>query len=256
MMDNIQGSDFKVLLIGDSCEDEYIYGKCENISLEAPIPIFTYSRTETKVGMSGNVYFNLKSFNIDVTFLTNTEKIVRSRFINEINNTQVFRVDNEQKIKPLILPISANNFDAIIICDYDKGYLTQSKISEIIENSNVPVFVYSKKNNQSDKKNCFFIMDELDYEKICDNFYMDNLIIIKGCKGSVYKHTFYKAENNEIFNMIGTDNIFISTLVYGYLRYKNIKDALILANKSLSISTKKFGTYILSEKDILSLKKK
>ena len=68
-----QPGQFKVLLIGDSCEDEYIYGTCNRISPEAPVPVMDYSRLETKSGMAGNVCLNLQSFELDITFLTNSE---------------------------------------------------------------------------------------------------------------------------------------------------------------------------------------
>ena len=69
-----QPKQFKVLLIGDSCEDEYIYGSCNRISPEAPVPVMNFSRLETKSGMAGNVCLNLQSFEMDITFLTNSEK--------------------------------------------------------------------------------------------------------------------------------------------------------------------------------------
>ena len=32
-----------ILLIGESCQDEYHYGECNRISPEAPVPIMDYS---------------------------------------------------------------------------------------------------------------------------------------------------------------------------------------------------------------------
>ena len=34
-----QQKQFKILLIGDGCTDEYVYGVCERINPEAPVPI-------------------------------------------------------------------------------------------------------------------------------------------------------------------------------------------------------------------------
>ena len=45
----------KVLLLGDSCEDEYIYGRCNRISPEAPVPVLDYAKIKTTSGMAGNV---------------------------------------------------------------------------------------------------------------------------------------------------------------------------------------------------------
>ena len=246
---------FRVLLIGDSCEDEYIYGKCERISPEAPIPILKYSKNETRVGMAGNVYLNLQSFDIDVTFLTNVERIVKTRFIDDDKNIQVLRVDNEEKIKPLMLPVVTDNFDAVVISDYNKGYLTESKMFEIVENSNIPTFLYSKKTHLPNKENCFVIMNELEYQKICDNCYIDNLIITKSSGGCIYKNTLYRTEKVKVCDTIGIGDIFLSSLVYGYLKYKNVNKALFVANEASSISAQKLGTYVLTQEDISSLTK-
>lgn len=243
----------RILLIGDSCEDEYIYGRCKEISSEAPVPIMKLSRVETKTGMAGNVCLNLQAFGIDITFLTNSEKITRTRFIDDRTNIQILRVDSEEKIKPLLLPISTNNFDAIVISDYDEGYLTKSKLFEIVETTDCPIFVFSKKTLLPNKKNCFVIVNDDEYEKLTANNFIDNLIIIKESGGCVYKNTMYPSGKMDICNMSATNNIFISTLVYGYLKNKSIDKAIMLANKSCLISSQQLWGYVLTEKDVLAI---
>ena len=61
---------FNVLLLGETCKDEYVYGTVERISPEAPVPVFDYERTEVKPGMAGNVYHNLKAFGCSVDFIS------------------------------------------------------------------------------------------------------------------------------------------------------------------------------------------
>ena len=51
---------YQILLIGDSCIDEYQYGTVDRISPEAPVPIFKYIRSEEKPGMVFNVRNNLE----------------------------------------------------------------------------------------------------------------------------------------------------------------------------------------------------
>lgn len=241
---------FKVLLIGDSCEDEYIYGRCDGISPEAPVPIMKFSKVETKAGMAGNVCLNLQVFGIDVTFLTNSEKITRTRFIDSRTSNQILRVDNEEKIRPLLLPLSTDNFDAVLVSDYDKGYVTESKLFELVKSSDCPVFVHSKKTLLPNKENCFVIINEDEYEKLDSNHYIDNLILIKGLEGCIYKNTMYPSEKNNVCDRVGVDDIFLSSLVYGYLKHNNIDKALMLANKAYAISSQQTGTYVLTEKDV------
>ena len=64
---------YKVLLIGDSCTDEWVYGPCNRLSPEAPVPILIQSEKEQAPGMAANVHANLESLGINVTFLTNKE---------------------------------------------------------------------------------------------------------------------------------------------------------------------------------------
>lgn len=252
-MNTPQQKRFKVLLIGDSCEDEYIYGKCERISPEAPVPIMKYSKLETKSGMAGNVCLNLQVFGIDITFLTNSEKLVKTRFIDEKSNQQILRVDNEEKIKPLLLPVSTNNFDAIVISDYNKGYLTEQKLFEIVEQSTCPVFIDSKKTFLPNKENCFVKINEYEYENLRDDCYIENLIITKGSEGCIYKNTLYRAEKVKVYDVVGAGDTFLAALTYGYLMYNNIDKALLFANKAASIAVQHPGTYVLTEKDIEQL---
>ena len=55
----------KVLVIGDSCKDVYVYGKCERLCPDAPVPVFMPLRKEENQGMAGNVRRNLQSLGIE-----------------------------------------------------------------------------------------------------------------------------------------------------------------------------------------------
>ena len=123
-----QQKQFKVLLIGDSCTDEYVYGICERLNPEAPVPILKKTRVETQKGMAWNVRENLMSFGIEVYILTQEERIVKRRFIDERYNQQLLRVDVEDSNKPLDYDLPEDNFDALVISDYDKGFITTERM--------------------------------------------------------------------------------------------------------------------------------
>ena len=83
----------KILVIGDSCTDTFVYGMCQRMSPEAPIPIFEPSRTVTNDGMAGNVVRNLKALGVtDVDIITNKEQITKTRYVenksNQINHQE------------------------------------------------------------------------------------------------------------------------------------------------------------------------
>ncbi len=239
----------KVLLLGDSCEDEYIYGRCNRISPEAPVPVLDYAKIKTTSGMAGNVCLNLQSFGLDITFLTNNEQLVKTRFIDEKSNQQILRVDNEEKIKPLMIPVMTDSFDAVVISDYNKGYLSTEKIFEIVESASCPVFIDSKKSILPNKPNCFIKINDVEYEKL-DDYRIDNLIVTKGSQGCIYNNTLYPAEKVNVYDVVGAGDTFLAGLVYGYLTYNDIEQALMLGNRAAAVAVQQLGTYVLQQEDI------
>ena len=240
----------KVLLLGDSCEDEYIYGRCTRLSPEAPVPVLDYAKIQTKPGMAANVCLNLQAFDMDITFLTNPEKIVKTRFIDEKSNQQILRVDNETRVKPLLVPVATSSFDAVVISDYNKGYLPTEKIFEIVESATCPVFIDSKKTVLPNKENCFVKINDVEYEKLQHDCYIDNLIVTKGSEGCIYKQTLYPAEKVNVYDVVGAGDTFLSALVYGYITTNNIDESLMLGNRAAAIAVQQPGTYILTEEDV------
>ena len=50
----------KVLVIGDSCTDVFIYGKVERLCPEAPVPVLNPTHQTQNGGMAKNVKSNLE----------------------------------------------------------------------------------------------------------------------------------------------------------------------------------------------------
>ena len=151
---------YNVLLIGDSCTDEWVYGSCDRLSPEGPIPVMKYSQKQTASGMAANVNENLKSLGITVNFLTNREKITKTRYVDERSNQQIMRLDTEPVIKPLReaeLRMAAMHcdYDAVVISDYDKGYIDYDLFDILApKNPNIKIFVDTKKTKLPVHYNC------------------------------------------------------------------------------------------------------
>ena len=253
----------RVLLIGDSCTDVYVYGDVKRLNPEAPVPILEPKREDTTNGMAWNVFDNLKAFGLSVFMLTNEEKIIKTRYIHEKSNQQILRVDNEPEIKPLpyeppfITDRSAYHrpphkappkewYDVMVISDYNKGYVTQEKLFELVEWFEGPVFVDSKKTNLPDK--CYVKVNDIEYEKLQTK--NDNVIITRGGEGTEYKDKLYPAERVNVFDVVGAGDTFLAALTYGYLKYGTIEEAIPLANKAAAVAVSHRGTYVLTEEDV------
>ena len=242
-----QQKQLKVLLIGDSCTDEYVYGSCERLNPEAPVPILKFNRKETNKGMAWNVKRNIESFGIEVYIITNQETITKTRYIDEKYNQQILRVDNEPDLKPMEYDLPDEHFDALVISDYDKGFLSNEKVFELVEWFDGPVFIDSKK-TKLPKESCFVKINDLEFSKL-DNP-ADNLIITRGSKGAEYQGKLYPGEKVDVFDAVGAGDTFLSALVYFYLKYGIIDKAIPFANKASAIAVSNFGTYVLSKENV------
>jgi bifunctional ADP-heptose synthase (sugar kinase/adenylyltransferase) len=253
----------RVLLIGDSCTDVYVYGDVKRLNPEAPVPILEPKREESTKGMAWNVFDNLKAFGLSVFMLTNEEKIIKTRYIHEKSNQQILRVDNEPEIKPLpyeppfIEDRSAYHkpphvvppkewYDVMVISDYNKGYVTQEKLFELVEWFEGPVFIDTKKRDVPD--GCYVKLNDLEYDKLETK--SDNIIITRGDEGTEYKGKLYPAEKVKVFDVVGAGDTFLAALTYGYLKYGTIEEAIPLANKAAAVAVSHRGTYVLTEEDV------
>ena len=262
-LENIpQQRQYKVIVIGETCIDKYVYGSCTRLSPEAPVPVMEYIRTETAEGMASNVRANLLSFGVDVYLMTNELKPVKTRFVDERSNQQLMRMDENDEVADYgwELPTSdyyptstvhhepiGEPFDAMIISDYDKGFLDTEKIFEMVEAFDGPVFIDSKK-TKLPKKGCFIKINELEDSKLKGIY--RNKIVTKGSAGAEYKGKIYPGEKVPCFDVAGAGDTFLCALVYFYLEYGTIEKAMPYANKAASIAVQNTGTYVLTGDDI------
>ena len=56
----------RVLVIGDSCTDVFVYGNIERICPEAPVPVFNPIHKVQNGGMARNVKSNLEALGLEL----------------------------------------------------------------------------------------------------------------------------------------------------------------------------------------------
>jgi len=50
----------KILIIGDSCKDVFVYCNCKRLCPEAPVPLLDINNSTTNPGMAYNVFKNVE----------------------------------------------------------------------------------------------------------------------------------------------------------------------------------------------------
>lgn len=247
ILDIRQPNSFTVLLIGDSCIDEYRIGTVDRLSPEAPVPVIKLIDEYTVPGMASNVYLNFKNLGLTVDFIYNKEQIVKTRYIDKRSGQHLLRVDTEPKITPwdrrTYLPIDI--YDSIIISDYNKGFLTYEDIEYIIKQSTGPVFIDTKKQDLSRFQGAYLKINELEYKS--RNSINDQLIVTLGSQGAMYKtrntEEFFPTDRVGVVDVCGCGDTFLAALAYKFLMTSDIKDSIIFANRAASITVQKQGNY-------------
>lgn len=245
----------KVLVIGDSCEDVYVYGSCNRLCPDAPVPVLIPKKTVTTGGMARNTYNNLKSLHSNVEFLTNPEHITKTRYVDIKTNQMLVRVDSEQSVLKRIenlQNIDLTIYDAIIISDYCKGFLEVDDIRYICQN-NPNTFIDTKKilgDYCIDAK--IIKINELEYQNNVNahvdmSLFSDNLITTLGESGCRYKNKLYSVKRVEIKDMTGAGDTFIASLVYKYIMTGDMESAILFANECATIIVQQKGVNIIGD---------
>ena len=239
----------KILVIGDSCKDVFIYGTANRLCPEAPVPVFIPKRKTETGGMAENVYENIQSLGIGVDLITNQEVITKTRYVEEKTNHQIIRVDSDaSKSKRIegIEHIPYSDYCAIIISDYNKGFLEYEDI-EFICSKHDTVFIDTKKIvNEKMLEAKFIKINEHEYEnniaagQYFKEFY-DKLIVTMSGKGCKYMEKEYNVEEVEVRDNSGAGDSFISALTIEYCRSKDIDKAIVYANECATIAVQHKG---------------
>lgn len=238
-----------VLVIGEECLDVFIYGDSVRFCPDVPAPVFVPSTTSISFGMAGNTAENLKGLRVKskkITQMTQTAKPIRKiRYVDSKFNHTFLRVDEgEDSVEPYndILPKETiQKYDAIVISDYGKGFLSERDIEKFCTN-NPNTFLDTKKVlGDFCKKAKIIKINSPEFERIKNKInledWRDKLIVTLGERGCMYLRGgeasgfhYYPTDPVEVFDAAGAGDTFFAALVAGYLRGKNMENAIEFAN--------------------------
>jgi len=233
----------KILIIGDSCLDMFRYGICERLSPEAPVPIFKPTTTKQNGGMCVNVIDNVKALGITCDIITNDIRPVKIRYVDEVSNQILIRIDENDNVEPLskeiLEKIDFNKYNAVIISDYNKGFLSENDIKYISENHSL-TFLDTKKKLGTWVENIKFIkINNKEFKEngdwLADNYKYD-IIVTHGKNGAQLNQIdhFHIVDEHQVRDLSGAGDTFLAALVVKYLEKNNINEAINFANKCAS----------------------
>lgn len=241
----------KILIIGETCKDIFNYGKVERLCPEAPVPVFNLLEVTENEGMAGNVANNLKSLGAEIELLTNDNwnMISKTRFIDKKTNHMFLRLDcNDDKYGRIdIKNINYKLWDAIVISDYNKGFLSKEEIRQIAKNHPLTFLDTKKPIGEWCEDITFIKINNYELskaEKITNNL-VKKLIITLGADGASYMNKIYPVSKVEIKDLSGAGDTFISALVVKYIETKSIEKSIEFANKCATKVVQKAGVSVI-----------
>tara|TARA_R110000824_G_scaffold398622_1_gene602873 strand:- start:794 stop:1525 length:732 start_codon:yes stop_codon:yes gene_type:complete len=238
----------KILIIGESCKDIFHYGECKRLCPEAPVPVFNSIQTVDSGGMAMNVFNNVKIFGHHPEILTNENwrEIKKTRFVEQRSNHMFMRLDeNDGDFKRSNLKsIEFDKYDAIIVSDYDKGFLTPNDLKYISSKHNLTFLDTKKVLGDWCKGFAFIKINGVEYQRTkhtIDEQMRQRMIITYGPKGCYYQGKQYKVPMVEIKDTSGAGDTFIAALCYEFCKSSDIDRAIIFANECSTKVVQKRG---------------
>ena len=242
----------KVLVVGDSCKDKFIYGECKRICPEAPVPVFNpINRTENG-GMAKNVYNNLKSLAPDwnIKLLTNDTKIEKTRLVDIKTNQMLLRVDENDQCERIKNIEEIGKFDVVIISDYNKGFLQEVDIEKLVNLYPIS-FIDTKKIFGEWINNASFIkINETEFEnnesKISNLKLKGELLITLGENGVRYKNTILPPPRQaEVSDLSGAGDTFFAAFIFQLLNGSSLIESINYAQECALEVIEKKGVVII-----------
>ena len=232
-----------VLVLGDFCIDIFKYGNCDRLSPEAPVAVFDFVEQKTMNGMAGNVYNNLINLGISAQIVKDNNDCTKTRFIDLKTKQHLLRVDENNRTSVLNIDNIDNfNYDAVIISDYNKGFITNDIVTTIINKFICPIFVDSKKTDLSKYENCIIKINESEFAKVTKFPMNYKLIVTLGENGALYNNKIIPTKKINVFDVSGAGDTFMASLVVKYLLDNDFEKAIKFANLCSSIVVTKSGT--------------
>ena len=250
----------KFLVIGDSCTDRFVYGKCLRICPEAPVPVFAPVNEKTNGGMAKNVKANVEALGVDCDIITNSNDIFKTRYVDVKTNQMLLRVDENDETEDRFdyKGIPWGTYDAVLISNYGKGFINESACRNVCQyhdnvflDSNKCEIKYDLPQNLTFLKineRELELNPHLKHHLVPDASYNpsftrpDQIIVTYGYKGCKYMGKMYPPPRKVITqDLSGAGDTFLAALAVSMTRVGDAETAIAFANECSTAVVEKRG---------------
>lgn len=245
---------YKVLVIGESCTDVFVYGKSFRKSPEGNGPVFIPTKEVYNGGMASNTAANLSAMSIDVDVYSDNGSITKTRYIDEQTNELYIRIDENDSVDRIDIYDLPDlvQYNAIVISDYCKGFLTEEDINKIASMHSLVVLDTKKQLGDWCKPLSFIKLNrfeaDFNHDIILENNWLDNkLIITLDGAGASYKGKMIRTNKIENADVSGAGDTFLAGFVSRYLDCLNVEESIGWANYCAGEVVKEKGVSVFKK---------
>lgn len=238
----------KFLVIGESCLDVFVYGQVERLAPEAPVPVFNKETITTNPGMASNVLENLRALRCDVELCTNKNwcDVKKTRYVETKSNHMLLRVDQGEDLYGNcdVTKIPFDEFDCVVISDYNKGWLTSKQINYIGKHSKISVLDTKKILGSWARSMTFIKINESEYERtlsVLTDEIISKLIVTLGPDGAMYQNQTFSCPDVARVDSCGAGDTFVAAFAKHFTEHGDVEDAIRVANEAASVVVQKKG---------------
>ena len=165
------------------------------------------------------------------------------------------RYDIEKPIENFdIKNIPIQEYDAIVISDYNKGFLTDSAIDYLTTAFKSKIFVDTKRKNLGNFKNSIIKLNEGESKIAIYKHQSSKIITTLGQLGCKYEEKIYNTDKVEVYDVCGAGDVFLAALVVRWIETKDMYSAIKTANRCAALSVTKLGCYAVSREEYENLR--
>lgn len=239
----------KILVIGESCVDVFMYGNCDRLSPEGPVAVMKLQETIENGGMAANVVRNISAIRSksEVSIWTNDKPVYKTRFVEKKSNHMFLRLDTDDNINPINITQEMweeiSKYDFVIVSDYNKGLISDIILEEIGRRSKLSILDSKRKLTQEIVSSFTFVkLNESESNNNTQLTDKSNILITLGSKGCKFQNKLFPSPKpQETIDVSGAGDTFTSAFIVRYYETKDIEQSIVYANELSSIVVSKRG---------------
>ena len=229
----------KVLVIGETCVDKFVYCDAKRLSPEAPVPVLTPLKTVENPGMAGNTFANVKALAPDAVMASVHQKseITKTRYVEEKSNHMFLRVDEGENFDCQFIwgPLADSTIaeaDIVIVSDYDKGFLSDNDLKEIARKSTLSILDSKRQLTNDIIEGFTFVKLNESERRNNPNLTTRNIITTLGKQGAEYNGMLYESPNpQDTIDVSGAGDTFTAAFIVKFYQLQEENAAIKFANR-------------------------